>query len=268
MTPDGQAIDHPQPRDQAGPAPPAPARARNQAEPAARAPALNNTARVLLGMIAEGHATGYAIKNEIERSTRLYWGASIGGIYPELRRLQAAGLVAVRDNPRGGATRHAYTLTPAGRRALERWLTDDCEPTLEMRHEALLRLRFAGVLDAREQRQLLARMRLAHERRASALRARIAAGHFDDPMHRMAVEFGLGFNEWAIGWCDQAARRLRREASRAARRPDPPRASASSEARARATRSAGTGSAGTAGRAGPLTGARESRRDPRSPQAG
>ena len=85
------------------------------------ATALNSTARVLLGMIAEGHATGYAIKAEIERSTRLYWGASIGGIYPELRRLEHAGLVASRDNFRGEARRHAYRLTAAGRDALHDW---------------------------------------------------------------------------------------------------------------------------------------------------
>ena len=39
---------------------------------------LNNDRRVLLGM-REG-AARYAIKAEIERSTRLYWGASVGGI--------------------------------------------------------------------------------------------------------------------------------------------------------------------------------------------
>src|SRR6201996_8422876 len=101
-----------------------PRRASRAAEP------LTQTARVLLGMIAEGHSTGYAIKAEIERSTRLYWGASVGGIYPELRRLREAGLVAVRDDPRGEATRHAYTLTRAGRTALGRWLMDPTEPIL------------------------------------------------------------------------------------------------------------------------------------------
>ena len=108
---------------------------------------LNNTARVLLGMIAEGHSTGYAIKAEIERSTRLYWGASVGGIYPELRRLTEAGLVSVCDDPRGATRRHSYTLTTAGHEALSAWLTDDSEPVLEMRSEPLLRLRFAGVLE-------------------------------------------------------------------------------------------------------------------------
>ncbi len=170
---------------------------------------MTQTARVLLGMIAEGHATGYAIKAEIERSTRLYWGASVGGIYPELRRLSEAGLVSVRDDPRGGATRHAYRLTRAGRAALARWLTDPSEPVLEMRNEALLRVRFAGVLEPAQQVEVIRRMRLTHEHRLAELQQRLETEPFDDPLHRMTVEFGIGWNEWAIGWCDDAERRLR-----------------------------------------------------------
>jgi PadR family transcriptional regulator AphA len=169
---------------------------------------LNQTARVLLGMVAEGHTTGYAIKAEIERSTRLYWGASVGGIYPELRRLREAGLVNVRDDPRGGATRHCYTLTDAGRQALARWLTSPSEPVLEMRNEALLRLRFAGVLEPAAQVEVIRQMRRAHERRITELQARLDAGGFDDPLHRMTTEFGIGWNRWAIGWCDDAERQL------------------------------------------------------------
>ncbi|MGH2870856.1 MAG: hypothetical protein ACRDL5_00125, partial [Solirubrobacteraceae bacterium] len=127
--------------------------------------------------------------------------------------------VTVRDNPRGGATRHAYALTAAGREVLARWLTDDSEPALEMRHEALLRLRFAGVLAVGEQLQLLRRMRSLHGARAGQLRARLAAGRFDDPLHRMTVEFGLGFNEWATGWCEDAARRLTPLSGRRGRSP-------------------------------------------------
>jgi DNA-binding PadR family transcriptional regulator len=169
---------------------------------------LNQTGRVLLGMIAEGHTTGYAIKAEIERSTQQYWGASVGGIYPELRRLREAGLVSVRDDPRGGATRHCYTLTPAGRQALTRWLTDRAQPDIELRHEGLLRLRFAGVLTKADQREIIGRIRQAHAHRLDQLKARLAAGEFDDPLHRLTLEFGAGWNEWALGWCDEAERAL------------------------------------------------------------
>ena len=169
---------------------------------------LTNTGRVLLGMIAEGHRTGYAIKAEIERSTRLYWGASIGGIYPELRRLQKAGLLSLRDDFRGEARRHSYELTAAGREVLQAWLTDPGEAVLEMRHEALLRLRFAGVLAVSEQLQLARRMRAMHEGRIAELEQRLAADQFDDPLHRLTIEFGVGWNNWAREWCVSLERTL------------------------------------------------------------
>jgi PadR family transcriptional regulator, regulatory protein AphA len=169
---------------------------------------LNNTARVLLGMIAEGHSTGYAIKAEIERSTRLYWGASVGGIYPELRRLTEAGLVAVCDDPRGAMRRHSYTLTPAGREALTAWLTDDSEPVLEMRSEPLLRLRFAGVLDPDQRLDVVRQMRAAYEARVQEVSERLSVGGFDDPFHRMTAEFGLAYSQWGRDWCADAERRL------------------------------------------------------------
>ena len=169
---------------------------------------LNNTGRVLLGMIAEGHSTGYAIKAEIERSTRLYWGASVGGIYPELRRLTEAGLVSVCDDPRGNTRRHAYTLTDAGRDALTGWLTDCSEPVLEMRSEPLLRLRFAGVLEPDQRLGVVRQMRAAYEARVEVATARLELGQFDDPFHRMTAEFGLAHSQWGRDWCADAERRL------------------------------------------------------------
>ncbi len=171
---------------------------------------LTNTGRVLLGMIAEGHATGYAIKAEVERSTRFYWGASIGGIYPELRRLEQAGLLTRREDPRGGARRHAYQLTQEGVRALHDWLTHPEECEIEMRHEGLLKLRFAGVLDPGERAAVIERMRMLHERRIALLQRRLDEGGFDDPFHRMTIEYGLGWNRWAREWCESVLRTLGR----------------------------------------------------------
>lgn len=169
---------------------------------------LNQTARIVLGMIAEGHTTGYAIKAEIERSTRLYWGASIGGIYPELRRLTDAGLISVRDDPRGDSVRHCYEITDEGGAALRAWLTDACAPAVELRDEALLQLRFAGVLEPDERREVIRRKYALHERRVNELEALLEVGEFDDPFHRLAVEFGLGWNRWARDWCEQTEREM------------------------------------------------------------
>ncbi len=180
---------------------------------------LTNTGRVLLGMIAEGHGTGYAIKAEIERSTRFYWGASIGGIYPELRRLQEAGLVSRREDPRGESRRHAYLLTPAGRDALRAWLVHPEEDVIEMRNEGLLKLRFAGVLDPAERPAVVRRMRDYHAGRVKLLQHRLAGDDFDDPYHRLTTEYALSWNTWARDWCDATLAILSRERATKRRRP-------------------------------------------------
>lgn len=159
-------------------------------------------------MVAEGHTTGYAIKAEIERSTRLFWGASVGGIYPELRRLAAAGFVAVRDDPRGLTRRHCYSITDEGREALHDWLTDGSEPLFEMRNEALLRLRFAAVLPPEDRLALVERLRGLHEQRARLLEARLEEDAFDDVYDRMTAEYALGFNRWAADWATEAEARI------------------------------------------------------------
>ncbi len=169
---------------------------------------LNQTARIVLAMVAEGHSTGYSIKAEIERSTRLFWGASVGGIYPELRRLVAAGLVVVRDDPRGQTRRHCYSITRAGREALHDWLSDDSEPRFEMRNEALLRLRFAAVVSPADRVALVHRLRELHEQRVAELRERLAADEFDDVYHRMTAEYALGLHRWAAAWATEAEQRV------------------------------------------------------------
>ena len=69
-------------------------------DPRMTAPALTPTARVILGMIALGKQTGYDIKQFVDKSTRHFWAASYGQIYPELRRLEEQGLVRGQPEPR------------------------------------------------------------------------------------------------------------------------------------------------------------------------
>ena len=52
---------------------------------------LNPTAYVILGMLGLRPMCGYEIKPLVDNSTRFFWAASYGQIYPELRRLSDAG---------------------------------------------------------------------------------------------------------------------------------------------------------------------------------
>src|SRR2546421_362366 len=60
---------------------------------------LSPTGRVVLGMLALGNRTGYDIKQVVDKSTRHFWAASYGQIYPELRRLEDQGLVRSHPGP-------------------------------------------------------------------------------------------------------------------------------------------------------------------------
>src|SRR5204862_4703199 len=103
---------------------------------------LSPTAYVILGMLSWRPMSGYEIKSLVDKSTRFFWAASYGQIYPELRRLSAAGLIEGKAEPRGGRRRNLYRLTNDGRRELRAWLNADPH-VFELRDEGLLKLFFA-----------------------------------------------------------------------------------------------------------------------------
>ena len=90
----------------------------------------------ILGLIAQKPRSGYDLKRAIDRTIRHFWAASYGQIYPDLRRLEAAGWIAGDDAPRGGRARRIYRITPAGSAALDGWLAA-ADTRVELRDESL-----------------------------------------------------------------------------------------------------------------------------------
>ena len=76
---------------------------------------LSPTAYVILGFLSWRPMSGYDIKSVADESTRFFWAASYGQIYPELRRLADAGLIEAAEAAEGGRRRQEYALTAAGR---------------------------------------------------------------------------------------------------------------------------------------------------------
>ncbi len=105
---------------------------------------LSPTAYVILGMLSFGPKSGYEIKGLVDKSTRFFWAASYGQIYPELKRLAAAGLVTGADASQGGRRRTVYELTdegPPGAARLARVPARDLRDAPRGDAEALLRRR-------------------------------------------------------------------------------------------------------------------------------
>ena len=62
---------------------------------------LSATGKVILGMLAARPRSGYEVKQLVDKSARFFWAASYGQIYPELKKLEEAGLIAGTDASQG-----------------------------------------------------------------------------------------------------------------------------------------------------------------------
>jgi len=185
---------------------------------------LNPTGRVILGMIALGKRTGYDIKQLVDSSTRYFWAASYGQIYPILKRLAAEGLAERRrETQRGKPDRHVYSLTAKGREELARWLAVPAR-SAPARSELLLKLFLGGAgspadslaqvehFEAR-QRELLA----TYDGIERQLRKEMA-GHPQLPFSLITLHYGQGRCRAALAWCEETRATLGHLRPRAVRR--------------------------------------------------
>jgi PadR family transcriptional regulator AphA len=171
---------------------------------------LSATAYVILGFVRKEPRSGYEIKALVDDSTRFFWAASYGQIYPELKRLAEAGLVVGSDTPTGGRKRTVYAITAEGEEELRGWLRQRPE-TFEMRDEGLLKLFFADALSRQEALEILREMRtqrLAGNEQLRAIKEMKLKGELEDPFPLLVLEGGLEFTEWFADWCERMERRI------------------------------------------------------------
>jgi DNA-binding PadR family transcriptional regulator len=166
---------------------------------------LSPTAYVILGMVRREPRSGYEIKAMVDKTTRFFWAASYGQIYPELKRLSEAGLVVGVDSPTGGRRRTVYEITADGEEELKAWLRQPPE-TFEMREEGLLKLFFAGALPREEAVEILRAMRRHREAvlaQFRAMHAEKSGTELEDPFPMIVLRSGIEFTEWFVDWCER-----------------------------------------------------------------
>jgi DNA-binding PadR family transcriptional regulator len=119
----------------------------------------------ILGLLATAPRTGYELAQAMRAPIGYMWTAGHSQIYPELARLQAAGLVSAQvvDGP-GPRDTKRYTITPEGRDALITWT--DSPLTEVARSELMLRVRCLWLLPPERARRFLETQRRAHQEQA------------------------------------------------------------------------------------------------------
>ena len=157
---------------------------------------------LLLGMLSFGEKTGYELTHEFADSLANVWAASHSQIYPELAKLEGAGLIRKTDaGPRGS---QRYAIEPAGLTEVKIWLAETA-PADSPRSERMARVFFLGMLSKDEAAQYLAEQAKLH--RATLARYRAFAQMMpcvdDDDWRwsRIALEAGIrsetAMAEWA-----------------------------------------------------------------------
>src|SRR5712692_7370073 len=101
---------------------------------------MSTTPYAILGLLSIEPMSGYDIRRNLEESLSYFWSESYGQIYPTLKRLEAARLIApVKRTAPATRRRRLYTLTPLGRTRLATWLAEPPTPQ-PPRDEFLLKM--------------------------------------------------------------------------------------------------------------------------------
>ena len=173
--------------------------------------------RVLLGILAEGPAHGYDIKQAHDRRFPGAKPMAFGQVYAALAKLEKDGLVEFVETGReAGPDRSTYAITTAGREALAAWLSAT-EPAGPYPADDLVRKTVTALRLGRDAAGFLAAQRQVH---LAALKRLLALqASTDDVAARIVIDHAVEHLDSDLRWLETAATRVARAADDRKMRP-------------------------------------------------
>jgi DNA-binding PadR family transcriptional regulator len=177
---------------------------------AASSPSLTPTSYVVLGLLASlGPCTPYEMEQHVDASLGHFWSFPHSQLYSEPVRLAERGLVE-EHREEGGRRRRTFTLTGAGRQALQDWLAapqgdaPSAAPATEIRDLGLLKLFFGAV--ARDEADVVANARLQAQAHRTKLQLYEDLAQLAQEPHVAAtLRLGTAYERAAITFWDSIA---------------------------------------------------------------
>jgi DNA-binding PadR family transcriptional regulator len=159
---------------------------------------INPTAAALLGLLHDGPMTGGQLMSAAQKRLGAYWSMTRSQVYRELPALADAGYVKLgKPGPRSS---QPYSITPAGKRAFTRWLSE--EPGRDsVRNPLALRVAFGKHQSAAQLKSAYDQAVTYHN--AALNEARDAAKELrrdGDEHAAAALEFAVGYHKAALAW--------------------------------------------------------------------
>ena len=170
----------------------------------------------ILGLINNGDKTGYEIMTVFRDSLNHFWTAQTSQIYRELQTMEKAGWISQTHIVQTGKPdKNVFSITPAGREELLRWLRDYHYP-MNYKNPFLMKTFFMGELPLEEN---LAFFKAFRDISVFPDEGKQADGNVD--MYRQAVdnpekamywkftiEFGRMYEKMQREWCEYCIREL------------------------------------------------------------
>jgi DNA-binding PadR family transcriptional regulator len=186
----------------------------------------------MLSLLVRAPLSGYDIAREMKRPHAFFFGtAQISQIYPELTRLQEAGLVtSTVVEQQGKPDKRVYTITPAGMERFQSWLVEPT-PIVEARSELLIKAHSLWLADSeaaavqfREHERYHAQQLAGYEAHLAELERRWGSelALMDSPRFGdyLTLMRGVGYERehvrwlrWVIEILEERVRRRTRDAS-------------------------------------------------------
>ena len=177
---------------------------------------MSTTPYALLGLLSIEPMSGYDIRRNLEESLSYFWSESYGQIYPALKRLEAARLIApVKQRAPETRRRRLYRLTPRGRARLRKWLAEPPRPQ-PPRNELLLKLFFGRQAPPGACAAHLRRFRLQQERLIAMFEQiekqlrRERPDHLDLRYWLLTIGAGIEQAQALMHWSEQALQQWNR----------------------------------------------------------
>lgn len=166
---------------------------------------INATAAALLGLLHGGPMTGGQLMTASQRRLGTYWSMTRSQVYRELPALAEAGYVKL-GKP-GARSSQPYSITPAGKRAFARWLTESTGREA-IRNPVALRMAFGAHQSDQQLQQVYAQATDHHNAALTEARELAKEAKRDgDEFFAAAVEFAVAYHRAALGWLKAAPAR-------------------------------------------------------------
>jgi DNA-binding PadR family transcriptional regulator len=195
---------------------------------AATSSKLNVLGYALLGLLARGAQSGYDLAQGLKDPVSFFWHAQHSQIYPELAKLEVAGLIEhTRIEQTERPDKKVYNLTTDGEKALQTWLKTPTE-TPKKRDELVLKAYsiwlsnpHAAAQMMREHAEIHATHKQEFEMRLEKLEQKFGQEIWQPSSKWFSVhaviQRGIGYEREYAQWCEWMANCLEQMPKRVAK---------------------------------------------------